>query len=316
MIDIGYISLESPVVVISPPGPVNEDRSAGMVMVGDLRDVSVQEIGERMEEAKAQGFSVSGFDLVQMVEAARYARECECLMELDLSEYRSFQDHVLTALVRRLKESGATLSLRIDPRAIEGAEPAALRDAGLDLLHLDMNGLNGSSPKIIKAISDAGGPPIMVGENVGDFDRARTLLSMGATLISLRGADAEFVTWLSKTLAEYGDLIGWYNAPKHICAGGDLRGLSFCCPPVKNCPVQGALKRAGMTPKEFMEKKMRLARGTPLQHGDGTCFGSLVWCCKITKPCFMRDAVLHRLGLSERDYMELKRKLAIDLLRP
>ena len=110
------------------------------------------------------------------------------------------------------------------------------------------------------------------------------------------------------------DRIGWYNAPKHICSGGDLRGLAFCCLPVKDCPVQAVLRRIGMTPQEFAEKKMALAKGTPLEYGDGTCFGSLVWCCKITKPCFMRDSVLEQIGLSPRDYMKLKKKLAEDLL--
>ena len=25
----------------------------------------------------------------------------------------------------------------------------------------------------------------------------------------------------------------WEDAPSHICRGGDVRGLAFCCPPVK-----------------------------------------------------------------------------------
>ena len=116
-------------------------------------------------------------------------------------------------------------------------------------------------------------------------------------------------------LLEYDSLSGWCNAPKHICAGGDLRGLAYCCPPVKHCAVFGALKRANMTPEEFVEKKISFARGTPLEKGDGTCFGSLVWCCKISKLCYLRDAALSRIGLSGKEYMELKKKLAEDLLR-
>jgi len=131
----------------------------------------------------------------------------------------------------------------------------------------------------------------------------------------LRNADPEFVEWLSRAMEEYQDLSGWYNAPKHICAGGDLRGLAFCCPPVKHCPVLGALKKVGMAPEEFVERKLELAKGTMLESGEGTCFGSLVWCCKISKPCYLRDAVLERIGLSGREYMALKKKLAEDLLR-
>jgi putative methanogenesis marker domain 9 len=151
--------------------------------------------------------------------------------------------------------------------------------------------------------------------HVDDFKDARSLLAMGADIISLRNADPEFVEWLCRAMEEYQDLSGWYNAPKHICAGGDLRGLAFCCPPVKHCPVLGALKKAGMTPEGFVERKLELAKGTMLQSGEGTCFGSLVWCCKISKPCYLRDAVLSRIGLSGREYMALKKKLAEDLLR-
>ena len=56
--------------------------------------------------------------------------------------------------------------------------------------------------------------------------------------------------------------------------------------------------------------KMEFAKGTPLEYGDSTCFGSLVWCCKITKMCPLRDGVLEMIGLSDADYMELKRELA------
>jgi putative methanogenesis marker domain 9 len=70
-----------------------------------------------------------------------------------------------------------------------------------------------------------------------------------------------------------------------------------------------------MSPEVFVEKKISLARGTPLEKGDGTCFGSLVWCCKISKLCYLRDAAMSRMGLSAKEYMELKKKLAEDLLR-
>ena len=96
----------------------------------------------------------------------------------------------------------------------------------------------------------------------------------------------------------------------------DLRGLAFCCPPVKHCAVLGALKKAGMTPEEFVARKLALARGTPLEKGEGTCFGSLVWCCKASKMCYLREAAMQKIGLSDREYMELKKKLAEDLLRP
>jgi putative methanogenesis marker domain 9 len=75
------------------------------------------------------------------------------------------------------------------------------------------------------------------------------------------------------------------------------------------------LRRAGIAPEEFVNRKIKLAKGTPLENGEGTCFGSLVWCCKASKPCYLREAALRRAGLSDRDYMNLKRKLAEQLLK-
>src|SRR5690606_26244040 len=130
------------------------------------------------------------------------------------------------------------------------------------------------------------------------------------------GGDPEFAQWLSLAMKEYDCISGWGNAPKHICAGGDLRGLAFCCPPVKHCADLGAPKKAGMAAEEVVARKLALARGTPLEKGEGTCFGSLVWCCKASKMCYLRKAAMQKIGLSDREYMELKKKLAEDLLRP
>jgi hypothetical protein len=41
-------------------------------------------------------------------------------------------------------------------------------------------------------------------------------------------------------------MTGWYNAPSHICRGGDLRGLTWCCPPIKDCSIHLALRRANL----------------------------------------------------------------------
>ena len=217
-------------------------------------------------------------------------------------------------LIPRLKRCGVTLSLRIRPEDLSNALLEKLNESELDIIHLDLRGLNGAGPKMVKKAKDSRGPVIMALADIGEFEDARNLLVMGADVVSLRGADPEFAQWLSGAMLEYDSLSGWCNAPKHICAGGDLRGLAFCCPPVKNCPVLGALKKAGMSPDEFVQKKLSFAKGTPLEKGDGTCFGSLVWCCKKSKLCYLRDAALARIGLSGKEYMELKKKLAEELL--
>jgi putative methanogenesis marker domain 9 len=150
---------------------------------------------------------------------------------------------------------------------------------------------------------------------IKQFDDAKDLFTMGASIVCLPAStDPEFADWLAEAMVEYGKIMGWYNAPKHICAGGDLRGLAFCCPPVKNCPIHGALKKLGMTPEEFAKRKQQIARGTILDQEVDTCFGSLIWCCKITKPCYMRDAALRRLRISEAEYMVLKKNVAERLL--
>jgi putative methanogenesis marker domain 9 len=321
MLKIGYINLDDPVAIISPNGSRNLgsfNGSAGLIMLGrfNLDEVTPSEIKMAMDQRRtrsALGFSIVGGELEDLAETAKMATLEGRLMEVELPLKDGIAD-----LVRAIKNSGATLSVRVKPDAVEDLRSLAreLKEAGVDILHLDLRGLGPMAPKIVKKISDGGAPPLMVRCDVGDFQDARNILSMGADMISLSDeADPEFVAWLADTLKRFHDLVGWYNAPKHICSGGDLRGMAFCCPPVKNCPLLGALKKVGISPEEFVERKLALTKGTPLEPGDGTCFGSLAWCCKITKPCFMRDAVLDRHGIAPDEYMRLKKKLAEDLLK-
>jgi len=60
----------------------------------------------------------------------------------------------------------------------------------------------------------------------------------------------------------------------------------------------GALKQAGISAEEFMKIKTDFVRKTPIEYGEGTLFGSMAWCCKITKPCFLRDSALNQSVLS------------------
>ena len=110
-------------------------------------------------------------------------------------------------------------------------------------------------------------------------------------------------------------IIMWENAPSHVCRGGDLRGLSFCCPPVKGCPIYNSLSILKMTPEEFVKIKENFGKKTRLGEGKNTCFGSLVWCCKITKPCPYRDSEMLRIGMGEDEYMELKKELSKEIIK-
>lgn len=104
--------------------------------------------------------------------------------------------------------------------------------------------------------------------------------------------------------------MAWEDAPSHICRGGDIRGIAFCCPPIKPCPVMNALREINVSLQDYIEIKNRFARETRLGEGPGTCFGSLVWCCKTSKPCPLRDMTLRNIGMSEDEYLTLKKELS------
>jgi len=349
MVEVGYLHIDSPIAVISSNNRPETDNAVGLILLDgfDLDVVSPSQIQSRLTDAKqrlkegsegranfpdihdgqrakekeakeprpdaALGLCATCSEDGPLLEVARIAAQNLCLLELKMS---SIRDPIrLLELIPTLKRSGVTLSLRIRPEDLSSTLLQKLNESELDLIHLDLRGLNGVSPKLVKKAADVRGPAIMALADVGDFEDARTLLAMGADVVSLRGADPEFVQWLAGAMLEYDLLSGWCNAPKHICAGGDLRGLTFCCPPVKNCAVFGALKRAALSPEEFVNRKLSFAKGTPLEKGEGTCFGSLVWCCKISKPCYLRDEALSRAKLSEKEYMELKKKLAEKILQ-
>jgi putative methanogenesis marker domain 9 len=329
MLEVGYLNLDSPIAIICPSHnsldsnsphqntPHQFNGAAGLLMLDDINldEVPLSAIETSLnaiKNASSLAFSLNCSKDEPLIEAARFAAKNLYLMELDAT--KGWDAKRLYELVEKIKRCGTTLSARVAPQMLTADLVVALKNLGLDILHLNLHGMNGTAPKVVRKISDVHGAPIMAMGDVGDFEDAQSLLSMGADLVSLRGADPEFASWLSQAMKECDHLSGWYNAPKHICSGGDLRGLAFCCPPVKHCPVLGALRRTGMSPEEFVQRKLKLAKGTPLEHGEGTCFGSLVWCCKASKPCFLRDAALDRIGLSGRDYMQLKRKLADQLL--
>lgn len=106
----------------------------------------------------------------------------------------------------------------------------------------------------------------------------------------------------------------WDDAPSHVCRGGDKRALSFCCPPVKPCPILYALEDAGITPQDYIGIKEEFGKKTRLGEGEGTCFGSLVWCCKPSKPCPLRDMVMRRMDMSTDEFLELKKQLSEELV--
>ena len=99
----------------------------------------------------------------------------------------------------------------------------------------------------------------------------------------------------------------WEDAPSHICRGGDKRGLAFCCPPVKPCPILNALDEVNLTPQEYIDIKTEFAKETKLGEGTGTC-------CKPSKPCPLRDITLKNIGMTHDEYLDLKKELSDKLV--
>ena len=64
-----------------------------------------------------------------------------------------------------------------------------------------------------------------------------------------------------------------------------------------------------------MNIKQEFGSKTKLGVGAATCYGSLVWCCKASKPCPLRDMELQANGISHDEYMTLKKQLAEEILK-
>jgi TIM-barrel protein len=216
--------------------------------------------------------------------------------------------------IREIKQTDIALSVKVRAGVVTDVDLAKVIDrAGADAIHIDTMDLG---PVLIKKIRDRTSLKIIANNSIVDYHSAHKMFLMGADFVSVARAAMVSNEALESILSEvqlFQTAVGWYNAPKHLCAGGDLRGLAFCCLPVKDCPLHYALKRAGITEEEYVRVKDSFKR-TKLGAGPDTCFGSMVWCCKITRPCPWRDSCLQDQGFSDVEYMHLKKQLAEELL--
>jgi tRNA-dihydrouridine synthase B len=216
----------------------------------------------------------------------------------------------LFAVVRALKSEGVTVSVKF--RAGVAADDRLLSKKlwgyGADILHIDLMDFGAAKLRQIRNSC----PLMLVANNsINTFERMREMLSHGADIVSLaRKSDARTLSGLDAAITRYAAEEGWYNSPKQLCRGGDIRALAFCCMPVKECPLIPTLTRIGMPKEDYIRLKLDLVKGTPLENGNQTCFGSLAWCCKTSSPCMFRDMTLNQVGLSKKEYMRLKRDLS------
>ncbi|MCZ7393130.1 MAG: methanogenesis marker 9 domain-containing protein [Candidatus Methanoperedens sp.] len=216
--------------------------------------------------------------------------------------------------IKEIKKTGVVLSVKTRANVVNDVELArAIEKAGADIIHIDAMHPEGMDIGVIRRVRNSTGLFIIGNNLVVDFESAKEMFSHGADMVSVARAalaTPDIINRLVLEVSSFQSMTGWYNAPKHICGGGDLRALAFCCLPVKPCALHGALKQAGISAEEFMKLKTDFARKTPIEYGEGTCFGSMTWCCKITKPCFLRDGALVASGLSDVEYMRIKKRLS------
>jgi len=232
------------------------------------------------------------------------------MVEAGCGEFYLKNPDRLATVVRALKDEGVTVSVKIRIGIAHDDRELArmLWKAGADILHIDL--MDAGSAKL-RQIRNSCPLMIIANNSITTFDRMREMLSHGADMVSLaRQSDERTLAGLDAAITRFADEEGWYNSPKQLCRGGDIRALTFCCMPVKECPLIPTLERIGMPREEYIKMKLDAVKGTPLDTGVQTCFGSLAWCCKISSPCMFRNMTLKQAGISTKEYMRLKRELS------
>ncbi len=293
-----------------------------------VSDKPMDFLKSEFEAAKgtAIGINVRAASLEPYVEAAALAKESGALLEInahcrqpEMTELGAGEALLkdskrLCDYIQEIKKTGVVLSVKTRANVVNDVELAkAIEKAGADIIHIDAMHPEGVDIGVIKRIRNSTDLFIIGNNSVVDFESAKEMFSHGADMVSVARAvlsNPGIIDQLVSEVSSFQAFTGWYNAPKHICGGGDLRALTFCCLPVKACALHGALKLAGISAEEFMKLKTGFAKNTPIEYGEGTCFGSMTWCCKITKPCFLRDGALEATNLSDVEYMRIKKRLS------
>jgi len=274
--------------------------------------------------------SVRSSTLEPLLKAAALLKSKNSILELDvhcrqpeftergMGQALLKETEKLAETIRKIKETGVILSVKFRTNIVNPAVAAEFFDAaGADIIHADaMIEKKGADYEAIAEIRNATRKIIIANNSVDEFEAALEFFTCGADLVSVARAstDSKFIPHLVEKISEYQKENGWYNAPKHVCKHGDNRGLTFCCPPVKYCGLLKKIEEVGFTPDEFIQLKQESVKGTPLADGKETCFGSLVWCCKGSKPCYYRDGTLAQLGIPKTEYMKMKKDLSEKIL--
>ncbi|HJH29388.1 MAG TPA: methanogenesis marker 9 domain-containing protein [Methanosarcinaceae archaeon] len=289
---------------------------------------------EGVQSDSVVAVNVRSTTIEPLLKAAKIVKDVGAILELDahcrqeemvdigVGEALMHDIPRLVDWIGKIKQTGVVLSIKIRANVVNDIDLArAIESAGADILHVDAMGeVLSADLRAIRHIRDSTNIFLIGNNSITCFKDAKDMLARGADMISvargvLNDSNSDLISELVDNITAFQEAEGWYNAPKHICGGeGDLRALAFCCLPVKSCAVHNKIGKLGFSAQEFANLKMEFAKGTLLEYGDSTCFGSLIWCCKLSKPCFLRDGVLDMIGLSGAEYMRLKKDLSIYIL--
>ncbi|HJK67343.1 MAG TPA: methanogenesis marker 9 domain-containing protein, partial [Methanocorpusculum sp.] len=231
------------------------------------------------------------------------------MIDAHCGEYLLHNTDALCDIVRALHKEGVCISVKTRAGVTDDRQLARkLWAAGADILHVDLMDTGYTRIRQIRNSC----PLILIANNsINAPDKMMDMFSHGADLVSLaRSANVATLQLLDRYIRATAEENGWYNAPKQLCRGGDLRSLTFCCMPVKQCPLLPTLDTIGMSRQEYLALKQDLTKGTEIAKGSHTCFGSLAWCCKSATPCMFRDMTLKSLPLAKNEYMAMKRELS------
>ncbi|WP_319578161.1 methanogenesis marker 9 domain-containing protein [uncultured Methanospirillum sp.] len=239
----------------------------------------------------------------------------QAMIEAGCGEYLLTNPQKLLSYVQALKITGVTVSVKIRAGVApnDGELARLLWKAGADIIHVDLMDFG---PIKLRDIRNACPVFLIANNGITDFEKAKEYFAHGADMVSLaRSSDVKTLSAISQALAQFTREHGWYNSPKQLCRGGDIRSLAFCCLPVKPCPLLPALEKLKISPQDFVAMKMEGVKDTILEGGTSTCFGSLAYCCKDTTPCMFRDGTLKQAGIKRSVYMQQKRELARKIMQ-
>jgi TIM-barrel protein len=252
-------------------------------------------------------------------DSAIYEIDAHCrqqpLIDAGCGEHLLHHPGDLVEIIKALKRQDVQVSVKM--RAGVAADDRLLARkcwrAGAEILHVDL--MDFGSAKL-RQIRNSCPMTIIANNGIHTFEQMKEMFSRGADLVSLaRRSDERTLAGLDAAISRYSDEHGWYNSPKQLCRGGDIRALAFCCMPVKSCPLIPTLDKIGISREEYIHLKEDSVKGSPLEGGKQTCFGSLAWCCKDSSPCMFREMTIRQTGMTNKQYMHLKHHLSDQIMQ-